>query len=249
MKEMRRLKLQLTTKEPFRIGALKDVMSVIDNPVATIGGRAVIQGSSLKGALRANIEEYLIEKFPDDNNMKPCVPASMNTLSDDEKSLISAGKYKPGGACHYSVRNKSTAICPACYLLGANGLMGFVRVPYLYTDRTPEELYSVRIDRGTGVVSERTNRDYQIMADEIVFEGVLEILINDPRRNWILGQKRPIGLSDKNFQGDKWLETNSWSSEKIIKELIIERLESISLLGGFKSKGCGKVKIMVSEKK
>lgn len=246
MKEIRKITIKLVTSEPFRIGALQDVMSAIDNPVATIGGKVVIQGSSLKGALRASIEEYLIDNYNAEGDMKPCIPASINTLSNDEKSLIEAGKYKPGGACHYSARDKSKTICPACYVLGANGLIGFVRVPYLYTDRTPEELYSVRIDRETGVVSERTNRDYQIMADGVTFEGKLEVLINDPRRNWILGQKRPIGLEDKIFQGDKWLETMDWDSERIIKELIIDRLKAVDSLGGFKSKGCGKVDISTS---
>lgn len=246
MKEIKRFTVRLVTKEPFRIGALQDVMSAIDNPVATVSGRVVVQGPSLKGALRASIEEYLIAKYLDASYMKPCIPSPENTLSGDERELIATGKYKAGGGCHYSSKRKSDFICPACYLLGANGLMGFVRVPYLYTDRTPDELYSVRIDRASGVVSERTNRDYQIMADGAVFEGVLEVLSIDPRRDWELGRPRKIGKDSKDFLGDKWLEANSWDSARIIKELISERLESIDILGGFKSKGCGKIEIEVS---
>ncbi len=51
----------------------------------------------------------------------------------------------------------------------------------------------------------------------------------------------------KNTNGDLWLEHGDWTQEKILKELIIERIENIGLLGGFKSKGCGAVEIKVNE--
>lgn len=245
MKEARRLKITLITKEPFRIGAFENVMSAIHNPVATVGGRAVIQGSSLKGALRTAIEDYLIQECSDIPEMKPCIPSPENTLSQDEKELIEKGKYRKGGGCHYSERNKSSSICPVCYLLGATGVSGFVRVPYLYTDVAPEELYAVRIDRATNVVREKTNRDYQIIKDGTKFEGELEILIKDSRRNWTLGEKRSIGKEARGFYGDSWLNER-WNAERIIKELIKERLEDINILGGFKSRGCGKVEIKVN---
>ena len=108
MKEVRRLKVTLITKEPFRIGAFEDVMSAIHNPVATVGGRAVIQGSSLKGALRTAIEDYLMQECSHIPEMKSCIPSPENTLSQDEKELIEKGKYREGGGCHYSERNKSS---------------------------------------------------------------------------------------------------------------------------------------------
>jgi len=246
MKEVRSLEVCLTTKEPFRIGALEDVMSAIDNPVATVGGRVVVQGSTLKGVLRTAIEEHLIDKYPGKDKMKPCIPSPANTLSRDEETLIREGKYR-GGGCYYTLRSKSPSICPVCYLLGAAGVSGFVRVPYLYTDVSPEELYSVRIDRATNVVAEKTNREYQIMKDGVEFKGTLEVMIKDTRRNWVLGKMRPIGTGEAGFYGDNWLN-EEWNDERIIRELIIERLKSITLVGGFKSKGCGKVEIKVTEK-
>lgn len=244
MKEIKKLKVSLTTKEPFRIGAFEDVMSAVHNPVATVGGRVVIQGSSLKGALRTATEDYLIQEYPDIPEMRPCIPSPENTLSQDERELIEKGKYRKGGGCYYSEKNRSSSICPVCYLLGATGVSGFVRVPYLYSDVTPEELYGVRIDRATNVVRERTNRDYQIIKKDAKFEGELEILIKDLRRNWALGEKRPIGTKERGFYGDNWLN-GEWNAEKIIEKLIEERLESIDILGGFKSRGCGKVEIKI----
>src|SRR5439155_10479814 len=161
--QIERFQITLTSLEPFRIGAPQDVMEGVDNPIATIGSRAAVLGPTLKGALRANIEKYLIEHYATDDDMKPCIPSSEATLSEEEKKLISNRIYRVGGSCLFSRRNKSPSICPACYLLGAQGLVGFVRVPFLLTDVTPEELYSVRIDRAAGVVSERTNREYQIL--------------------------------------------------------------------------------------
>lgn len=242
--QIERYGVTLKTLEPFRIGAPQDVMEGVDNPIAAIGGRAAVLGPTLKGALRANVEKYLIETYASDGDMKPCIPSSEGTLSEEEKKLISKGTYRPGGSCLFSRRNKSNSICPACYLLGAQGLVGFVRVPFLLTDMTPEELYSVRIDRATGVVSERTNREYQILPQGTEFKGTLEVVLQDPVKSWELGKNRETVEGD-NCQGDKWLKKGGWTQEKVKKELLLDRLQTITLLGGFKSKGCGKVSIQV----
>lgn len=237
--DVRQYRVTLTTIEPFRIGALQNVLSGLDNPVATVGGRVVVQGSTLKGALRAEIERHLIENYASDDVMKPCIPSAANTLSPEEQKLIDKGVYRPGGGCTYSMRRKSPSICPVCYLLGAQGLPGFVRVPYLFTETPPEDLYSVRQDRATGVVAERTNRDYQIMPDGTVFGGLLEVLFADAGRRWKLGEHR--------FNEDKWVGSGKWDAGKIIEEFVIARLQAIDVVGGFKSKGCGKVSIEVEE--
>lgn len=249
-KDIRCFEITLITKEPFRIGALKNIMSAIDKPVTTIGGKVVIQGSSLKGVLRANIEEYLIAQYAGEKDMKPCIPSAYNTLSSDEKKLIEAGKYRGGGGCSYSPnpKKRSESICPVCYLLGAQGLVGFVRMPYLYTDATPEDMYAVRIDRATGVVAEGTNRDFQIMADGVEFKGELEIVVKDNVRGWELGKSRSIDEKLGIGVNDAWLKNGAWSTDRIIRELIVDRLVDIKLLGGFKSKGCGKVEIKVEGK-
>lgn len=257
MKKINKYEITLTTLEPFRIGTSKDVMSAFDNPVAMIGGTVVVQGPTLKGFLRSKIEEYLIESYSGNELMKPCIPSSENTLSKDEDILIKAGKYRERGACQYSSedpRKKSNTICPVCYFLGANGLNGFVRVPYLYTESRPEELYSVRIDRAKDTVVDRTNRNYQIMPDRVVFKGDIEIMIKNGVNDWELGKIRNIQDSNKL---DGWLNENSvkykkrfidLSHDELIEEFILERLRGENIIGGFKSKGCGKVKIEVTKK-
>src|SRR3990170_4360274 len=125
-----------------------------------------IELTTLEGFLRNKMEEYLIDNYRISELMKPCIPSSENTLSADEQILIKEGKYREKGACQYSsedLHKRSNSICPVCYFLGANGLNGFIRVPYLYSESRPDELYSVRADRAKDAVVDRTNRNYQIM--------------------------------------------------------------------------------------
>jgi CRISPR/Cas system CSM-associated protein Csm3 (group 7 of RAMP superfamily) len=240
--QIEKYEIRLVTKGPFRIGAIADPMSSISNPIATVNRRPVVQGSSLKGALRASIERYLIENYPTHREMKPCIPSAWNNLSDEEKALINQGKYG-GPACTYG-----QPICPVCYLLGAQGIMGFLRIPYLYSDIEIEELYEVRIDRALEVVAKRTNRDYQIVPDGAEFKGVLELLTFNPVTGWAFGQKRYLRSDKGNIDiQDNWISLE-WNKEKIFKDLVIDRLKAIKLLGGFKSKGCGTVEIKVFDK-
>lgn len=239
-----RFRVTATTLEPFRIGAIADPLSGVDNPIASVGKRVAIQGPSLKGALRSEIERYLIDQYGGKSAMKPCIPSSVKTLSEEEKQLIQANKFRDGGSCLFSEADKSRQICPACYFLGAQGLVGFVRVPYLFADVPPETLYSVRLDRATGVVREGTNRNYQLMADGVEFTGVMEVLLDDPARDWTLGKPRPQ-LANL----DVWLKTKQWEQKSLVKEFLVDRLEAITVLGGFKSKGFGRVKITVERLK
>jgi len=267
--------ITLTTESPFRVGRKKDPFTTIDQPIIMIGKRVVIPGTTLKGALREAIERYLIENYSDKPGMKPCLPATPRTVTLDEMELIRQGKYK-GTGCHYPCtphsqnnprckhvtrfnndehwapeeRDKGLHyICPVCYLLGAQGLVGFVTVPFLYADVSPYELPALRIDRVTGTVATGaygTYRTYQVVPEGTEFRGVLRILLEDPVKGWKLGEPRPLKGPTL---GDLWLEKNrEWRDpERIINELVIERLRSIRRLGGFKSHGAGYVKIEVKK--
>ena len=266
----KRYKIELEAMEPLRIGAVEDPRSVIHNPVAKVGEKVVIPGSSLKGALRAEIEQFLIETYYDKGSQswpeektvfQPCIPAPKP--STDEQALVNLGKYR-SEACHYPCeieerfqrgervfKGKCTkdgktnphTICPACYFLGAMGLNGFVRVPFLYAEISPEELYSARIDRARNTVVVGTNRPYQLVPVNTIFTGSLVIVSEDPVTGWKIGEPRP--LTDKSL-GDKWLESSTFQPEKLIDTYIIERLKNIKILGGYKSKGFGAVKINIA---
>lgn len=252
MKKLKTIELTITALSPIRVGAKKSPMRETDSPIVKIGEKFAIPGSTLKGALRAKIEECLIDKYSNIPEMKPCIPTSKNTISQEEQKLIRNGKYRPDGSCEYP---KTDSICPACYFLGANGLVGFVSIPFLYTDNPAELMYSVRIDRAKGTAADRTNRDYQILPQGTTFKGGIEIVLEDTVNGWKLGNKR-MDLQKKEV--DKWLDGKSVESGKkfsemeqkdLIKEFIEKRLKEITQLGGFKSKGAGKVKIEITNSK
>jgi len=249
----------LTTKTQFRIGGKPDPFSGVENPIAAVGNRVVVPGPSLKGAYRAELERHLIDTYPADEDMKPCIPATQ--LSKDEDQLVKRGLYRyynkrsdryaiKGEGCHYPCdpkrrcRKGNHAICPVCYLLGANGLNGFVKVPFLSSEIKADELYSASIDRATGTVKQGTNRPYQILPDGTVFTGKLVITLENSILDWSLGECRPLKDHTK---GDVWLEHGNWTQEQVLKELVVDRIGNIDLLGGFKSKGCGVVEIKMKE--
>lgn len=253
------LKVQLRTKEPLRIGGKKDPLSGADNPVTKIGGKLVIPGSSLKGVLRNALEQYLIDTYYDNGIWKkelehfmPCIPG--DELSEDEKKLVSAGKYRDqSGTCRYPCtdrkcgNNRSHSICPVCYLLGSMGLNGFVKVPFLFAETSTTELYSSRMDRATKTIAHGTNRPYELVPDGTVFEGTLTILLEDTVLGWKLGEPRNLG--ETQTLGDKWLEgkkVDEKAQEDFIKTYITDRLKAIKVIGGYKSKGFGAVEISVS---
>lgn len=251
MREIKRLKITLETKTPFRIGGEKSIPGTtdVDSPITTVGDKIVVQGTSLKGAFRAELERYLIDTFYDKEKgqwknewLKPCIPADINTITSDEKRLVEKDFYKY--CCNYP--EKGDYICPVCYLLGARGLVGFLSVPFLYIEtETISRLQFIRMDRVIGTSARGKYGalgKYEVIPDKINFNGTLIILEKDDILGWELGKQRPLTES----KGDKWLVDSQWDKTRIVKELIEDRLKSIQFLGGFKSKGCGEVKIAIS---
>jgi len=63
-------------------------------------------------------------------------------------------------------------------------------------------------------------------------------------KGWQIGKPRPqIG------ELDNWLSGDKWTQETLLKEFILDRVRAIDSLGGFKSKGFGRVKITVESAK
>ncbi len=251
----RAYRLTISTTEPLRIGAKKDPLSGADNPVTRVGGSLAIPGSSLKGALRNQIEAYLIDKFfqagrwqTAKEDWKPCVPGA--ELSADERRLARDGKYRDqDGTCHYpcterGCRGQVHSICPACYLLGAMTLQGFVRVPFLFAEGGSTELSSVRLDRATKSVPQVRGgpfRSYELVPQGTAFAGMLYVTLEDTVTGWRLGQARKFG--EQGTKGDKWLEGQTYNQDDFLKEFVLDRLAAIKTIGGYKSKGFGRIEV------
>jgi CRISPR/Cas system CSM-associated protein Csm3 (group 7 of RAMP superfamily) len=228
--------------EPVRVGGSPDPLSGQDNPVAIVGSDATIPGSSLKGALRAEIERFLIDRYYDrgtqewpqgQRDAQPCLAATQ--LSAAERQLVDSGRYRQN--CAYSDRPGGRGICPVCYLLGAQGLVGFVKVPFLWCEVSPDTLYSARVDRSSGTVARGANREYQLLPRGTRFGGTLYLLEEDTALGWRFGAPRPLPENP-----DRWLSLG-WDRDLILRDLLVERLRAITYLGGYKSKGLGRVRI------
>ena len=253
-KVFRQMEVHLSTLTPLRIGGKDDPMSGRENSTVSFGNAPIVPGPSLKGALRSAMERYLISTFYNADRRKwtegleplrPCVPNPRP--SPEEEALIKAGRYC-GHGCGYSAQ-PNEQICPVCYLLGAQGLSGFVNVPFLLAEAGPvQELYSLRIDRGTGTSPARRgeggNRPYEVVRPDVEFRGTLAVLMHDPARGWRFGEPRVLG---DGLRPDVWLEKNVWPNQPDLLRFLVDMLESIDVIGGYKSKGCGRVKIEVTE--
>lgn len=251
-------KIVLQACEPLHVGGKPDPLSGAHNPIAAIDGVPVIPGSTLKGAYRALLERYLNLQYYDENAKRwkpgkeafqPCIPGA--EVSPDEQTLVKAGKYAGrNGSCHYhcDTRNRRHGnmlhpICPACYLLGCQGLIGFVSVPMLKASNAiAHQLYSARIDRATGTVTEGANRPYQFVPAGAEFTGMLYVIKRDNHLNWTLGRPRELS---RDTQGDLWLQNSTMEPAQILSEFVESRFPEITRIGGFKSKGFGAVEIKI----
>jgi len=251
----KRVEISIQTLAPLHIGGQDNPLTGMENAVAKIGERLVIPGPSIKGALRHQMEDYLIEANYDDKargwpqerlSLRPCM-ASAGRVSAEEAALVNAGKYRNTSARGSDVRSgcvypSEASICPVCYLLGAQGLTGFIRVSFLEADQQPDALYSGRVDRAKGIIAHGTNRPYELVREGTTFRGFLSILDSDDVRSWTFGQPRRL---EGNRTPDRWLESGEWDAKRILDELIVKRLQAITIIGGYRSKGFGLIKVTV----
>lgn len=250
MKTYLNYEISLTTLSPLRIGGMKQLLGHdVDLPILKVGGRFAIPGSSLKGVYRANLEKYLIDTYLDktnhqwnDESMKPCIPSEYKAASPNEQELIKNHLYK---SCCKVPNYDKDSICPVCYLLGCQGLVGFVEVPFLFMEQgTLDVLPIIRTDRVTGTASSGALAKYEAIPDGIRFSGTLSILFNDDILIWSIGKPRRLARTERDYnEGDKWLSKKTYETDQFLKEFIEDRFQNIDRLGGFKSKGFGKVKI------
>lgn len=237
--DVKRLQITVTAESAVRVGGSRDPIRGVDLPMATVGGWPVIPGSSFKGALRAELASHLLGLAKANAELRPCIPAAQP--SQQERKL-EGFRPKACAVQEEAGEGKQETICPACYLLGAQGLVGFVRIPFLHTAEGPEDLTEIQIDYARGTARSGGLRSLEFVRKGAIFTGVLELIIRDPVRGWELGKPRP-----QFSQQDRWVADGSWPAERIEKELLRDRIEAIEKLGGFKSKGYGSVSVKVKE--
>ena len=177
------LTIKYTTLGTLSIGAGDQPQSTVDSPLMRIGGEPIIPGSSLKGALRSNIEAILAQR-----GEKVCVPSTAipNTIQKrDYPSYTNKIGRKP--PCDPQMP------CPICRMFGTaggkQGLSGRVIVldarltdtfdPAILTERT-----HVAITRDTRSQAGGALVSVEAVDAGVEFSGVIR-LIN--AEDWMVG--------------------------------------------------------------
>jgi CRISPR/Cas system CSM-associated protein Csm3 (group 7 of RAMP superfamily) len=250
--------LKITVKEGsfLHIGGSPSPLTEKKGPVFSVDGKPAIPASSFKGAFRHQLEQVLVNKknelktklgIADEDLMKPCIPAPRPSKAEQE--LLKLG-YREH--CEVKVEEDKVIVenglCPVCYFFGATGLMGFLRVPNFWPDAGEHRIdqTSIRIDRKSGTAATGALITSEQVKSGTCFRGTLEIIAK--QEGFEFGRARTIGGT----KVDQWLDGLSSKSIKdaqllLINELLIPAMSNITVLGGQKSKGAGKVTVEFDE--
>jgi CRISPR/Cas system CSM-associated protein Csm3 (group 7 of RAMP superfamily) len=239
----------------LHIGASPSPLTEKKGAVFKVDRTPVIPASSLKGALRYQLELLFIEKADEFDSLlkpskkvflSPCIPSPRP--SSAERELITSGKYRQ--YCEIRVEEKKVVvagdtICPVCYFMGSGGIMGFLRIGNSYptSEGNIVDYTNIRIDRHSGTAAGKAKVDIEHVKSGVRFRGVMEVVMSTPQ-GFEFGEPRKIG----DMVIDKWLENwkNDSKKEFLLEQVLIPALENIAELGGYKSKGAGKVNLRVS---
>jgi CRISPR/Cas system CSM-associated protein Csm3 (group 7 of RAMP superfamily) len=263
------LKITILEGSFLHIGGSPSPLTEKKAPVFSVDGKPAIPASSFKGAFRYQVEQLLIAKknelkskldITDEELIKPCIPSTGPTIA--EKTLI--GQYREqlragrrseirSEGCWIEVEEERIGIppkglCPVCYLFGATGLMGFLRIPNFWPEVGEYRIdqTSIRIDRKSGTAATGAIVTGEQVKPGTIFKGTLEIVAQ--QGTFQFGRARDIG----GIKVDLWLDgIASKSAEEtqllLISEILIPALNNIAVLGGQKSKGAGKVVIGIEK--
>lgn len=252
--------LKITVQEGsfLHIGGSPSPLAEKKAPVFSVDGRPTIPASSFKGAFRYQVEQLLVKQkselktklgISNDNILRPCIPAPRP--SQAEKELFNSGYRKH---CEIKVEedrieipeenNTPIGLCPVCYFFGATGLMGFLRIPNFWPEAGGFRIdqTSIRIDRGSGTAATGAIVTAEQVKPGTVFKGTVEII--SQQNTLQFGKAREIGGT----KVDLWLDGIASklldeSQLLLINEILIPALNNVTVLGGQKSKGAGKILI------
>jgi len=248
----------------LHIGGANTPLSDVKQQVFKVDGIPAIPATSLKGALRHQLDLLFIEKgdawarrlgVPRDA-LKPCIPSSDPTRAERDALSgtyrVTLAKNHPQHCGIDSEHDKITpyggGVCPVCYFLGAPGLPGFVRVDNFFPESRGAQSLRIeqprlRIDREVTTAAHGALVTSEQVKPGTVFRGVVEICRHFS--GFEFGRPRTIAGE----QLDPWLVGTGMSLDEIrlflVNECLLPALRNITVLGGQKSLGAGKVAVEV----
>ena len=161
------IEVKYTTQGALAISAGDQPAEIVESPVIKLGGKPVIPGSSLKGALRSTLESMLAAQ-----SVEVCVPfaAIPRPQRRDRERETYLRKIGRKGPCE-----DMDNLCPVCSIFGAmggrQGLMGRA----LVLDATTEEGHYELIERSHVAIMRDTKSqsDGSLMTIEAVDAGAV----------------------------------------------------------------------------
>lgn len=245
------MKITVQEKSFLHIGGSPSPLTEKKAPVFSVDGEPVIPASSFKGAFRYQLEQLLINKknelksklgIDDDDLMKPCIPAPRPSRAEQELFKFGYRKHCEIKVDEDNVDIPKDGICPVCYFFGATGLMGLLHIPNFWPEVGEHRIdqTGIRIDRKSGTAATGAMVTGEQVKSGTTFKGILEIIAK--QGVFEFGRSREIGGT----KIDLWLKgitSRSIGDAQLllINELLIPALNNVTVLGGQKSKGAGKV--------
>ena len=177
------IEVKYTTQGALAISAGDQPAEIVESPVIKLGGKPVIPGSSLKGALRSTLESMLAAQGVEVCVPFAAIPRPQRKGEAQKEYLRKIGREKPCG--------DMDNLCPVCSIFGAmggrQGLMGRA----LVLDATTEEGHYELIERSHVAIMRDTKSqsDGSLMTIEAVdagavFQGTIR-LVNP--EDWQIG--------------------------------------------------------------
>jgi len=177
------LKVAYTTKSALAISAGDQPAEIMESPVIKLGGRPVIPGSSLKGALRSTLEAMLAGL-----GHKVCIPFAAiprryRRKEEQKKYVARLGRLVPCEDTEHP--------CPVCSIFGTVGGRAGLSGKALFLDATVGEggyelieRSHVAITRDTKSQSEGSLMSLQAVDAGATFRGDIRMINAEP---WEVG--------------------------------------------------------------
>lgn len=176
------LNVRYTTKSALAISAGDQPAEIMESPVIKLGGKPVIPGSSLKGALRSTLEAMLSELGREVCIPFAAIPRRYRRREEQQKYVTKLGRRTPCDDMEHP--------CPVCSIFGTIGGRAGLSGKALFLDAIIEGDYEliershVAITRDTKSQSEGSLMSLQAVDAGATFRGDIRVINAEP---WEVG--------------------------------------------------------------
>lgn len=183
LEEIVSLNVEYTTKSALAISAGEKPAEIMESPVVKLGGKPVIPGSSLKGAIRSALEAMLSELGEEVCIPFAAIPRAHRGRREQQRYVAKLGRTAP---CEDVEK-----LCPVCAIFGTvGGRAGLSGKAIVLDAKVEEGAYDlierthVAIARDTKSQAEGSLMSLQAVDAGATFKGTIRIVNPEP---WQVG--------------------------------------------------------------